>query len=78
MFGFTPIQNTNKFDTRIAHTIIQFLDDFFNANTKAIIFVCDTKNNQDAARNRFFSFGLINLPKIKILIKSIIFLNMRE
>lgn len=47
--------NTKGVDTKIGQTIAAIVNSFFTDNRNVLLFICDTSDNHQAARNRKFS-----------------------
>ncbi len=43
-----------SYDKKIKDTIIAIIEDFFIANQDVLLYICDTSDNREAARNRPF------------------------
>lgn len=52
------IRNINNFhaafDPNVKLTIILIIDEFFNVNMDCLLYICDTSDKREAARNRLF------------------------
>lgn len=43
-----------SYDNKIKDTIIAIIEDFFIENQDVLLYICDTSDNREAARNRLF------------------------
>lgn len=43
------------FDLKISQTLIVIIEEFFRANHNVLLYICDTSDNREASRNRFFA-----------------------
>lgn len=43
-----------SYDNKIKDTIIAIIEDFFIENQNVLLYICDTSDNREAARNRLF------------------------
>lgn len=52
------IRNANNhhgsFDKKIRETIVGILEEFFRTNINVLLYICDTSDQREAARNRLF------------------------
>ena len=47
-------KNHRPYDKKIKDTIIAIIEDFFIENQDVLLYICDTSDNREAARNRLF------------------------
>ncbi len=54
-FSIDNIGNSHgSYDKKIKDTIIAIIEDFFIENQDVLLYICDTSDNREAARNRLF------------------------
>ena len=54
-FSFEKVADSHAhYDKRVKETIIQILEDFFNENDNAMLFVCDQTDGRQQSRNILF------------------------
>ena len=54
-FSIDNIEKSHgSYDKKIKDTIIAIIEDFFIENQDVLLYICDTSDNREAARNRLF------------------------
>lgn len=49
-------------DVKIKRTVIAVLEEFFTKNNDVILYICDTRDNKQALRNRLFNIWFATYP----------------